>query len=184
MSCRSVRRIAGWDAEALRKASRTLIKSVSSCWGRWVSRSRPMQVSTKKRHSILNEFFLTILTEIYLNFRCLTSDNDRTGGLTQSSQHLASNVRRTSAGDIPSHWVLSCNWRRFNWQNISVRNAMKAVNRGREGFFMLALEPRTFSRSWYHWRQVLRSASRKVSFCSFAMIEMQSRDIGRAYLKH
>lgn len=112
-----------------------------------------------------------------------TSDNDRTGGFTQSSQHFESNVRSTKAGEIPSHCVLNCNWRRFSWQNISVRKAMKAVKRGLEGFFRLAVEPKTLSLSWYHWRQVLRSASKKVSFCSFEMIEMQRREIGRAYLK-
>jgi hypothetical protein len=39
----------------------------------------------------------------------ITSDNDRTGGLTQSSQHLHSKVNRTNGGEIPSHCVLNCN---------------------------------------------------------------------------
>lgn len=111
-----------------------------------------------------------------------TSDNDRTGGFTQSSQHLASSVSSTIGGDTPSHFVRSCNWRRFNWQNISVRNAMKAVNRGRDEFFIFCGGPNTLSRSWYHWRHVFSIASKYVSFCSFAMIEMQKRDVGKAYL--
>lgn len=61
-----------------------------------------------------------------------TSDNDRTGFFTQSSQHFARSVNKTSGGGTPSHLVRSCSWRRFNWQNISVRKAMKAVNRGLE----------------------------------------------------
>lgn len=181
MSWSSVRRIAGWDADAFKKASRTLIKSASSCCGRWISRSRPMQVRTKKRHSIYK--IIKGIKGTFLQQLMLTSDNDRTGGLTQSSQLFASNVRRIKAGEMPSHCVLNCNWRRFNWQNISVRKAMKAVKRGLDGFFTLALEPKTLSLSWYHWRQVLSNASKKVSFCSFAMIEMHRREIGRAYLK-
>lgn len=68
---------------------------------------------------------------LYLDFNWInvnTSDNDRTGGLTQSSQHFERTVRRTMGGGTPSHFVLSCNWRRFNWQNISVRKAMNAAN--------------------------------------------------------
>jgi len=40
----------------------------------------------------------------------------------------------------------------------------------------------TFSRSWYHCRQVLSNASKNVSFLSLAIIEIQSRAIGKAYL--
>ena len=116
--------------------------------------------------------------------RKLTSDSDRTGGLTQSSQHFDSSVSRTSAGLIPSHCVRNCSWRRFSWQNISVRKAMNAVKRGRDGFFEFAMTPKTLSRSWYHWRQVFKRASKNVSFCSFEMIEMQSREIGSEYLKY
>lgn len=111
-----------------------------------------------------------------------TSDNDRTGGRTQSSQHFDKSVSKTIGGDTPSHFVRSCNWRRFNWQYISVRNAMNAVNRGRDEFFIFCGGPNTLSRSWYHWRQMFSMASKYVSFFSFAMIEMQNRDVGKAYL--
>lgn len=65
-----------------------------------------------------------------------TSDSERTGGRTQSSQHLDSRLSNTSGGGVPSLWVRSCSWRRLSWQNISVRNAMKAVKRTRDGDFM------------------------------------------------
>lgn len=155
--------MAGAEAEEFRKASRTPVRRVSSCCGRCVTRSRPMHVSTKKRHSI--------------------SESDRTGGLTQSSQHLPRTVSSTMGGGTPSHSVRSCNWRRFSWQNISVKKAINAVNRGRDGFLMFIGGPRTLSRSWYHWRHVFSRASRKVSFCSLAIIEMHNREIGRAYLR-
>lgn len=112
----------------------------------------------------------------------LTSDNDRTTGFTQSSQHFDKSVNKTSGGGTPSHFVRSCSWRRFNWQNISVRNAMKAVNRGLEFVLLFCVDPRTLSLSWYHWRQVLSRASKNVSFRSLAMIDMQNRDVGRAKL--
>lgn len=89
-----------------------------------------------------------------------TSDNDRTGGLTQSSQHFDKTVSKTIGGETPSHLVRSCSWRRFNWQNISVRNAMNAVNLGRAVFLTFCAGPRTLSRSWYHWRHVFNSASK------------------------
>ncbi|KAI9586190.1 hypothetical protein GQX74_002037 [Glossina fuscipes] len=57
-----------------------------------------------------------------------TSDKDLTGGFTQSSQHLESKVSSTRGGGAPSHWVRNCNCRRFNWQNISVRNAINAMS--------------------------------------------------------
>lgn len=116
---------------------------------------------------------------INFDLNLLTSDNDRTGGFTQSSQHFANNVNNTIGGETPSHWVLNCNWRRFSWQNISVKNDMKEVNRGRAGFFELGAHPKTLSRSWNHCLHVFSRASRKVSFFSFDMIEMQRRDIGR-----
>lgn len=120
-----------------------------------------------------------IFTVFSINFiQIFTSDNDRTGTLTQSSQHFPKSVSKTRAGEIPSHCVLNCNCRRFNWQNISVKNAMNAVNRGRDGFFELGIEPRTLSRSWYHWRHVFSIASKKVSFCSFEMMEIHKREIG------
>lgn len=72
-----------------------------------------------------------------------TSDRDRTGGLTQSSQHLPSTVSSTIGGGTPSHSVRSCSWRRFSWQNISVRKAMNAVKRGRAGFLMFMSGPKT-----------------------------------------
>lgn len=116
----------------------------------------------------------------------LTSDNDR-AGLTQSSQHFPRRVNKTSAGEIPSHCVLNCSCRLFSWQNISVRNAMKAVKRGRDGFLEMCMALRTLSRSvrssWYHWRQVFSRASKKVSFCSFEIIEMHNREIGSEYLR-
>lgn len=43
-----------------------------------------------------------------------TSDNDRTGGVTQSSQHFDKTVSKTIGGGTPSHLVRNCNWRRFN----------------------------------------------------------------------
>lgn len=81
-------------------------------------------------------------------------------------------------GGTPSHFVRNCSWRRFSWQNISVRNAMNAVNRGRDVFLIFCGEPNTLSRSWYHCLHVLSNASRNVSFCSFAMIAMQKREAG------
>lgn len=112
--------------------------------------------------------------------RNLTSDSDRTGGLTQSSQHFDKTVSKTIGGERPSHLVRNCSWRRFNWQNISVRNAMNAVNRGRAKFLIFCGGPSTRSRSWYHCRHVFSSASRYVSLCSLAMIDMQKRDVGSA----
>lgn len=44
----------------------------------------------------------------------LTSDKDRTGGFTQSSQHFDKSVSNTNGGGTPSHLVRSCNWRRFS----------------------------------------------------------------------
>lgn len=38
----------------------------------------------------------------------------------------------------------------------------------------------TFSRSWYHCRQIFRSASKNVSFRSLAIIAIQSRETGSA----
>uniref|UniRef100_A0A182IQQ8 Uncharacterized protein n=1 Tax=Anopheles atroparvus TaxID=41427 RepID=A0A182IQQ8_ANOAO len=155
ISWSSVRRMAGAEAAELRNASRTPASSDSSCCGRSPKMSGPTT------RSVL-----------------LTSESDRTGGRTQSSQHLPSTVRSTSGGGTPSHSVRSCSWRRLSWQNISVRNAMNEVKRGRDGFFAFCIRPSTLSRSWYHWRQVFSSASRNVSFFSLAMIEMQRRDIG------
>lgn len=34
-----------------------------------------------------------------------TSDNERTGGLTQSSQHFVKSVKSTNGGGTPSHCV-------------------------------------------------------------------------------
>lgn len=62
----------------------------------------------------INNSFQTFCTWIPERINVNTSDNDRTGDLTQSSQHFESTVRRTIGGDTPSHLVLSCNWRRFN----------------------------------------------------------------------
>jgi hypothetical protein len=39
--------------------------------------------------------------------------------------------------------VRSCSCRRLSWQNISVRNAMNAVKRGRDGTLELGAGPRT-----------------------------------------
>lgn len=67
MSCSKVRRIAGCDALELRKASRTLARRLSSCCGRFDSISRPMQVSTKKRHSICNKIFNKYFKNNFIN---------------------------------------------------------------------------------------------------------------------
>lgn len=60
---------------------------------------------------------------------------------------------------------------------------MNAVKRGRAKFLIFCGEPKTLSRSWYHCRHVLSMASKNVSFCSFAMIAIQTRDAGNANLK-
>lgn len=123
--------------------------------------------------AFLTKYFKHLSTQFNL-----TSASDLTGGFTQSSQHFAKRVNKINGGLTPSHWVRNCNWRRFSWQNISVRNETNEVNLGRAGFFEFGAAPRTLSRSWYHCRHVLSKASRKVSFFSLDMIEMQRREIG------
>lgn len=97
--------MAGWEALELRKASRTFAKRFSSCCGKCVSRSRPMQVRTKNKHSIYEKKLK--VKKLILTLINSTSDNDRAGGLTQSSQHFPKSVSKTIAGEIPSHCVLN-----------------------------------------------------------------------------
>lgn len=52
MSCNNVRRIAGAEALAFKNASLTDDKRASNCCGKCCSKSRPIQVRTKNRHSI------------------------------------------------------------------------------------------------------------------------------------
>uniref|UniRef100_A0A1B0BLS3 Uncharacterized protein n=1 Tax=Glossina palpalis gambiensis TaxID=67801 RepID=A0A1B0BLS3_9MUSC len=137
INCNSVRRMAGAESLAFKKASR-IIESTMSL---------PQLITT----ALIECLGLVITIEIFgtrgyamryhsrfkermiLRF---TSDKDLTGGFTQSSQHLESKVSSTRGGGAPSHWVRNCNCRRFNWQNISVRNAINAVKRAREGDFI------------------------------------------------
>uniref|UniRef100_A0A1B0A4U4 Uncharacterized protein n=1 Tax=Glossina pallidipes TaxID=7398 RepID=A0A1B0A4U4_GLOPL len=104
INCNSVRRMAGAESLAFKKASRII------------------ETSELKKRKVY-----VCLAKWKVSFQ-FTSDKDLTGGFTQSSQHLESKVSSTRGGGAPSHCVRNCNCRRFNWQNISVRNAINAMS--------------------------------------------------------
>lgn len=78
----------------------TVVAIASPDLGQYRSRHR-----TSTRSETKDEYKRCLSRSSTDCLRLLTSDRDRTGGLTQSSQHLDKRVNRTSGGGAPSHWV-------------------------------------------------------------------------------